>query len=162
MNPNSSTLILGLGNTLLTDDGVGVYAARRASELIGTEDIIDIKEAEIAGFALLDLLEGYDRAIIIDALNRPGHSPGEISIHSVDDFSSTSHLTTGHQIDLPTAVELGKQLDRTVPRKIRIVCVQVADDRTLGEQCTPAVEKAIEPAAKLAVEIARDHNVQRQ
>ncbi|MCP4675538.1 MAG: hydrogenase maturation protease [Deltaproteobacteria bacterium] len=155
MKSSKKTIILGVGNTVLTDDGVGVYAARRAKEMLGENTKIDVKEAEIAGFDLLDLLDGYERAVIIDALKRPGHAPGKISQHRMDDFSATSHLISGHQIDLPTAIELGRELDRSPPGEIHIVCVQVADDFTFAERCTPEVEQSIEPAAKLAVDLAQ-------
>ena len=109
----------------------------------------------IAGFALLDLLEGCDRAVIIDALNRPGRTPGETSLHGIESFEPTSHLISGHQIDLPTAVALAQELGRSPPSEIYIVGIQVSDDRTLAERCTPEVEQAIDPAARLALEVAR-------
>jgi hydrogenase maturation protease len=155
MGERKRTVILGLGNTALTDDGVGVYAARRARELVGSGEEIEVKEAEIAGFALLDLLDGFERAVIIDALNRPGRAPGEASLHTIESFDPTSHLISGHQIDLPTAIALGHELGQSPPSEVYIVGIQVADDRTLAERCTPAVERAIDPAAKLALEVAR-------
>ena len=61
------TLILGLGNAILCDDGVGIKAARYIAELGPNPDVV-VKEAELAGFALIDLLEGFDRAVVIDAV----------------------------------------------------------------------------------------------
>ena len=179
-------IVVGLGNTLLTDDGVGVYAVRRVRSLLEPDEPIATEEAEIAGFALLDLLAGYDRAIVIDAVSLPGRaagdhfaplgrraevhanavpnlwgpssrpSPGEIIECSIDDFAPTSHLCAAHQIDLPTALQLGRQLGQQMPEAVTIIGVQVADDRTIAEQCTPAVEQAIEPAAQLALTTARE------
>ena len=156
MGRRNRTVILGLGNTALTDDGVGVYAARRAKELLADDEEIEVEEAEIAGFGLLDLLDGRDRAVIIDAVNRPRCVPGETSLHPVESFEPTSHLISGHEIDLPTAVALGRQLGQSLPSEIYVVGVQVSDDRTLGEACTPEVERAIDTAARLALEVARE------
>ena len=155
MKTGKQTLILGLGNTLLRDDGVGVYAARRAGELLRPDDDIDVEEAEIAGFALLDLLAGYERAVIIDAVHLEGHQPGDVVALDVGRFAATTHLVTGHQIDLPTALELGREMGRPVPPEVHIVGVQVGDDSTLSEECTPPVQQAVDLAAERALDIAR-------
>jgi hydrogenase maturation protease len=157
MAAEQRVLILGVGNTLLSDDGVGVFAARRARELVEPDEPIDIKEAELAGFALVDLLSGYESAVIVDALHGTGGQPGEVVALHMGNFAATTHLVTGHQIDLPTAIRLGEEMGRSVPQKIKIVGIQIADDRTLSEECTPEVQKAIEPAARLALKVARQY-----
>ncbi len=65
------------------------------------------------------------------------------------------HLVSGHQIDLPTALELGALLDVRLPTETWVVGVQVEDDRTFCERCTPAVERSIPGAAAEALAIAR-------
>lgn len=147
-------LILGLGNTILTDDGVGIYAARRARELLGDDDAVEVAEAELAGFALLDWLADRPGAVIIDALLGPGRAPGDIVVRDLDDFLPTARLAAGHQVDLPTAVGLGRSLGLVMPARIRVVAVQVADAHTLHEGCTPAVEQAVDAAARRAVALA--------
>ncbi len=149
-------LVLGLGNTILSDDGVGIYAARRVRELLVSGDPIDVEEAELAGFALIDLLEGYGACVIVDAVEWPELAPGEVRQLDLADFEPTSRLSAGHQIDLPTAMELGRTLKRPMPERVAIVAVQVQDPRLLGECCTNKVAAAIEPAANLAVTLARE------
>lgn len=139
----------------MSDDGVGVFAARRARELLEPGEAVMVREAEIAGFGLLDLLEGFASAVIVDALHHPELEPGEIAELDEGSFAAASHLVTGHQIDLPTALELGREMKRSVPDRIAIVGVQIADDLTMGERCTPPVEAAVEAAARRALEIAR-------
>jgi len=150
-----NALILGMGNTIMTDDGVGVHASRAARSLLAETDLVDVVEAEVAGFALLDLLRDRERVVIIDALTDAGRTPGEVSVERLDAFRPTRHLCTGHEIDLPTAIELGRQMGYEMPGEIHLVVVVVEDARTLGEACTPAVERAIEPAARLALDLAR-------
>lgn len=72
----ATALILGVGNTILSDDGVGVHVAREAARLAANSAAaVDVAEAEVAGLALVDLLEGYASAIIVDAVRAPGTSP---------------------------------------------------------------------------------------
>lgn len=147
------TVILGLGNALRTDSGAGVYASRRARELVSDKPI-DVKEASVAGFALLDLLEGYDRAVILDAAKTPDRKPGEIAVQDASDLSPTLHLVAGHQMDLPTSITLAQRLGHDFPEQVSVVSIQIDDDGNLGTECTPAVADAIEPAAQIAVELA--------
>lgn len=151
-------LVLGLGNTILTDDGVGIYVARRVRELLeadGADEPVDVAEAELAGFALVDLLEGYGACVIVDAVEWPDMAPGELRQLRLEDFAPTAKLAAGHQIDLPTALELGRTLGRPMPERVTIVAVQVAEPRLVGERCTDVVAAAIAPAAELAVKLAR-------
>lgn len=146
-------LILGLGNAILCDDGVGIKVARHIAENHASTDVV-VKEAEVAGFALLDLLEGFDRAVVVDAVRLPDAAPGEIAVFDLDALTPSLHLVSGHQIDLPTALEMGRQLGRSMPASVHVVGVQVEDDRTFDERCTPAVEATISAAADVALRIA--------
>jgi hydrogenase maturation protease len=149
------TLILGLGNAILCDDGVGIKAARYIVELGPNPDIV-VKEAELAGFALIDMLEGFDRAVVIDAVRTRSGNPGDIVVFDSSSLEPSLHLVAGHQIDLPTALEMGRRLGRPVPSTVRIVGVQIENDTTFSESCTPGVEAAIPEAARTALRIAAD------
>ena len=140
----ATTLILGLGNTLLTDDGVGVYAARRARELLAPDEPMTVEEAEIAGFALLDLIEGYRRVVVIDAIVQPGEEPGKISQIDGLALEKSTHLVAGHQIDLPTALALMGQIGREAPREVTIVAVQVEDAHTVSDRPHARARRVIE------------------
>jgi len=146
------TLVLGLGNSILCDDGVGIKAARYIADLGPNPDLV-VKEAELAGFALIDLLEGYDRAVVIDAVKLRDGTPGDVVVFDSSSIQPSLHLVAGHQIDLPTALEMGRRLGRPVPSSVYIVGVQIENDTTFSEECTPDVEAAIPTAAHIALRI---------
>jgi hydrogenase maturation protease len=70
------TIVLGLGNTILRDDGAGIYVARALRERLG--GAADVREAELAGMDLIEMLRGYDRAYIVDAIQLDGEDPGVV------------------------------------------------------------------------------------
>jgi hydrogenase maturation protease len=146
--------ILGIGNVIMTDDAVGVHAARRARELLGPDSDVEVIEAQMAGFALLDLLADRDRVVVIDALVDPHREPGDVFCVDVARFAPTSHLAGGHQIDLPTALELGRRLGLRMPSEVTVVAVVVVDAMTLGESMTGPVRDAVDTAAREAVRLA--------
>jgi hydrogenase maturation protease len=149
------TLILGLGNAILCDDGVGIKAARYISEMGPLPGVV-VKEAELAGFALIDMLEGFDCAVVIDAVRLRDGKPGDIVVFDSSSLEPSLHLVAGHQIDLPTALEMGRRLGRPVPNIVHIVGVQIENDTTFSESCTPDVEAAIPEAARTALRIATE------
>ncbi|MFB3896354.1 MAG: hydrogenase maturation protease [bacterium] len=147
------TLVLGLGNDILCDDGVGIYIANGVEERLKSSNIpnqeIEVKTAMLAGFNLLDLLVGYDRVILIDAIKTNQGKVGEIYRLTPDSFKTTPRLFSFHDIDFPTALELGKQLCMPMPSEITIFAIQVQDTETLSETCTPEVNAAIPKVIEL-------------
>jgi hydrogenase maturation protease len=136
------TLVLGLGNPILSDDGVGLGVARELEKRLEPQEATVI-EASLGGLNLLDLLVGYERVIIIDAIKTEGGRPGQV--HRLDPslLRTTRYSSSVHDVDLVTALELGKKLKMAVPSKIDIFAIEVADTERFSEQCTPAVAAAI-------------------
>jgi hydrogenase maturation protease len=135
--------IIGLGNTILTDDGVGVYAAREIRRRLGDGCAgVEVVESEVAGFALLELVADCERVILIDAVSFDAAAPGTVTRIDPQDLRTSLRLRSVHEIDLPTALELGRQLGMSMPREIVIFAVQAQDCLTLGERMNPPVEAA--------------------
>jgi hydrogenase maturation protease len=145
------TLILGLGNPILTDDGIGIHVVRALAAKSLPPDV-DCAEASIGGLRLLDILAGYERIVIVDAIQIPGGKPGELYPLHPDDVRASLHAGSTHDLTLPGALKLGRSLKMNLPedRAIKIVAIQVEDVITLKEECTPAVKAAI-PRAVNAV-----------
>jgi hydrogenase maturation protease len=136
------TRIIGLGNTLLRDDGVGVYVAREVARRLsaaGNSDAVEVVESEVAGFALLELMSGWDRVILIDSVHFAGVEPGTIIEMRPDDLHTSFRLRSAHEIDLQTAMRLGEALELPMPEEVKVLAIQAADLRTFGESVTEPV-----------------------
>jgi hydrogenase maturation protease len=136
-----NTIVLGLGNRILSDDGVGPRVASALGDLSG-KDGISVEEANAGGLGLLELLTGHDRAIIIDAMPSAEGEAGRIRRFDIKELAVPRHAGTAHDFDLVTALGLGRRLGMALPRQIEIFAVGVNDVATLSEECTPEVEKA--------------------
>ena len=145
------TLVLGLGNPILSDDGVGIKVAHEVANQLDNPQVT-VAETSAAGLSLLDCLTGYDKAIIIDAIQTGKGQAGQIYRIEPEDFALTKHLSSPHQINLVTALELGKMLNLAMPREITIFAVEAEDVTTFGEKCTPKVEQAIPEVVKMVLE----------
>ena len=142
------TLILGMGNPILSDDGVGLRVINSLNGQLKRPGIT-VMESSTGGLRLLDLLAGYDRAIIVDAIQTATGKVGQVYRLRPEAFDGTRHATNPHDISFSTALELGKKLGVPLPRHITVFAIEVEDVLTFGEQCTPEVEQAIPVAADM-------------
>lgn len=145
------TLILGLGNPILCDDGVGNRVAQILEREINNPEVT-VTETNDAGLGLLDFLLGYERVIIIDAIQTREGRTGQVYRLSLPDLEIPYHLSPSHNIDLATALELGAKLGLALPQEVIIFAIEVADITTFSEECTPEVERAIPEVVKLVLQ----------
>jgi len=145
------TLVLGLGNPILSDDGVGIRVAQEVGKKLDDPQIT-VSETSAAGLSLLDSIVGYDKVIIIDAIQTEKGQAGQIYRMGPEDFSLTKHFSSPHQINLVTALELGKMLNLAMPQEITVFAVEAKDITSFSERCTPEVERAIPEAVKIVLE----------
>ncbi|MHB1004323.1 MAG: hydrogenase maturation protease [Chloroflexota bacterium] len=134
------TLIFGLGNPILRDDAVGLVVARGVYTRVGgpgTE--VDLVEASIAGLEILDIMAGYDKAVVVDAIQTAQGSPGALYRLSPDDLHTTPRLSSPHDVDFALALELGRQFGQHLPETVVVYAIEVLDPCTFGEELTPEV-----------------------
>ena len=141
-----STLIIGLGNPLVTDDSVGLRVAAELRSRLAERPDVTVVDDYWGGLRLMEQMVGYDRAIVIDAICTSS-APGTIHHLSTGDMP-TQRSASSHDMTLPTALALGRQAGLRLPADEAIVLVGIeAEDITnFGETCTPAVAAAVPQA----------------
>jgi hydrogenase maturation protease len=123
-------LVLGLGNDILGDDAVGLVAARRLRAALPAA--VDVLEQAGASLDLLDILEPYDRALILDSIVTGQHPPGTILEFDRTDFQEVLGPSP-HYAGLPEVLRLAEALGIPFPAEIRILACEVADPYELRE-----------------------------
>ncbi|MGB5924768.1 MAG: hydrogenase maturation protease [Dehalococcoidia bacterium] len=144
-------LVLGIGNPILSDDGVGIRVAHEVANQVKSPQVT-VSETSAAGLNLLDSIVGYDKVIIIDAIQTEKGQAGQVYRMEPQDFSSAKHFSSPHQINLVTALELGKVLNLAMPQEITIFAVEAKDITSFSEKCTPEVEQVIPEVIKMVLE----------
>jgi len=136
----ASTLILGIGNPILTDDGVGIKIARKLKEENPQAEVAETSES---GMALLDLIPGYDKLIIVDSIKTDEGKPGDVYKLELEDLNPTMDFTSLHGISIATALELGRMMGYKMPKCVSLYAVEIKDNLTFSEDCTPEVKKQV-------------------
>ena len=145
-NKKMKVLILGIGNPILTDDAVGILVVRELGDVNA-----DVEEASIGGHLLLDLIRGYDKVIIVDAVQDidKEREPGTIIMLQENDIKGTLHSSSSHDVSFSEAIRLGRTLfPDEMPSEIVAVGIEVNDTQTFSETPTDAVARAVPGAVK--------------
>jgi len=140
------TVVIGLGSPIMSDDAVGL----RVSEAVEKMDLrdVDCLQEAIGGLEILPMISGYRFAIIVDAILTKGFEPGTVMIFEPESFDCTVANVPAHDMNLATAIKIGRQMDNSVmPEMIRFVAIEAEDLQTMSEEMTPKVAAAVGPAS---------------
>jgi len=138
-----------LGNTILSDDGVGIVVARALRGRLDAE----VVEACLSGLSLLDIVAGRERLIVVDSIKTGRVPPGTLRIMGLDDLGAALHLSHPHALNLPTVLALAEAAGDDIPRDIRIYGIEVEDNTTFSERLTPGVGAAVEGIVRRIAEL---------
>ncbi len=140
------TLILGFGNTIRGDDGIGIFVARSLKEEIYLPDI-DVKETDEAGINLLDIITGYEKLIIIDSIQSEDSNVGDVYRFNLSE-KNASNLFSSHGIGLPGIIKIGNALDIDLPKEIIIYAISIENSDsftdTLSSRGKESISKAVD------------------
>ena len=138
---------------------MGIYAAREVRRRLaeaGRSADADIVESEVAGFALMELMAGWEKIILLDSIQFEGLQPGTVIRIEPEDLHTSLRLRSVHDIDLPTALELGRRMGLDMPARLTIFGIQAQDALTLGESLTEAAERGLKETVELVLQEIRD------
>jgi hydrogenase maturation protease len=172
--PRSSdrrVVVIGLGNPVLGDDGVGWrvaaevearLAAERAADA-GSIGSIEVERLGVGGLRLMEFLDGYDEAILVDAAEFPDRPIGEVRSCLLEELGGhgAGHLDSAHDASLMTALDLGARYGARLPSRISVVTIQARNTGEFSEALTPEVEAAVPAAVSTVLALLSDTGARR-
>ena len=133
------TLILGLGNDILSDDGMGFHIVSDLKNLISKNDVV-FETASCGGLELAEFIKDYNQAILIDAIRTTGGKPGDVFYFSTADFMETSHLSNLHDVSFLTALKLFRSMELKITHDIHIIAIEIIEDREFSNEFSPQIK----------------------
>ena len=136
------TLVLGLGNPVVQDDAVGLHLARDLRALQREQGGVEwLPDCSMGGLDLLERLVGYDRVIVLDAIRTRGGRPGDWYRFTAAGLRETRHLSSVHDANFATTLELGRRLGLVLPpdEEIHVFAVEIAVNDAFGEELSETV-----------------------
>ena len=149
------TVVLGLGNPIVSDDAVGLHVVDAIRQILGEPlpDGLEVRTSQRAGFELVELLAGFDHAIIVDCLELPDPVPGRVRQLTLEDVAGSVRLVGVHEVTIGHAFSLGRITGVKMPDDVVIYAIEGQDMHTVGETMTPPVSAAVDPLAREIVEL---------
>ena len=151
------TVVVGLGNPILSDDGVGIRVAALLRERLAGMAGVAVVEAYAGGLRLMEAIAGFERALIVDAVQSGTMPPGTVTTFALEEAARTRHTLCAHDGDLATVLRLGRELGLALPQRVEIIGIEAADVETFGEELTPAVRTALSTAVAEVLRRLQQH-----
>ena len=149
------TLIIGLGNTIKGDDGVGIYVARELKSRLNDNNI-DIKETHYSGLKLMDLVYDYEKVVIIDALKDGSKGAGEVRLFKPqnNNFDSTSHNL--HNMNFVKNYSLLKKTYSRMPDDFKIIGISIKGADSFKEGLSPEIKRKLPEITRRVIKFIKE------
>ena len=158
------TLVLGLGNPILGDDGVGWKVAEEVKRQLPIPShpaplplgegrhVLDVECLSLGGISLMEHLIGYQRTILIDAfaLDEPIGSILVLKLSELPNYSAF-HTTSAHDTSLQNAIKLGRSLGAQLPEDITVVGIATRHIYDFSEELSPSIAQAVPQAVQIVL-----------
>ena len=141
-------LILGIGNLLLKDEGVGVHVVNKMKEM-SVPDNVEVLDGGTAGLDLVDFIEGRKKLIVIDAVNA-GEKPGTLYRLTEENLDiKPKAISSFHEIDFIDALHMSEVVN-SKPEEIVVIGIE-PKDMSSGLELSPEIEERIPEIIKLVM-----------
>jgi hydrogenase maturation protease len=167
------TLILGLGNPILGDDGVGWRVAEEVAKRISSapsrsipdglaSEEVEVDFVSLGGLSLMERLADSQRVILIDAIFTGAKPVGSLSQFPLTDLPdlSSNHSASAHDTSLRNALNMGRSMDILLPddENVYIVAIETEHTYDFSEKLSPPVEAAVPLAVEAVLQYLKEHS----
>lgn len=161
MDRQNTTLIIGLGNPILGDDGVGWLVVQiveenfKSKEFTDTNLELEFDYLSLGGLSLMERVEGYQDVILVDSILTGSNPIGTVYSLPLTGFPnfSSGHSTSVHDTSLATALELGRKMGLDLPAEVWVVGIEAENVFEFSEQLSPGIQSVVAKAAQLVMDI---------
>lgn len=144
-------VVIGLGSELRGDDAAGLVVVDLLARRISA-DGLDFKKCYSTGFGIMEALEGYDSAIIVDTLVTGLYNPGEIFEIDPEKMGYSTRISSLHDFDLFTSIELGRRMDLKMPDIIKVYGIEIRENHNFSEDISWDIMEAIKRLVEIILE----------
>ncbi len=172
----SSTLVIGLGNPILGDDGVGWTVAEKVrqqvvnnpryqicyrpvdSKVIHHQPLVEVDCASLGGLSLMERMLGYQRVILVDSMETGQGPAGSVEVFPLSSLQNPmdGHSASAHDTSLITALETAKAMGLSVPQSVEIVAIEARNVYDFSEELSPAVAEAVPFAVQAVIDLLKE------
>jgi len=161
---SEKTLVIGLGNPILGDDGVGWVVAREVEASLGVSANrnVEVDCLALGGLSLMERMVGYQRVILIDSLNTGQRPQGSVVTFTLEELVDLTygHASAAHDASLKTALDMGRKLDAILPadKDVYVVAIEAQHVYDFKEELSPVIAAAKPVAVQQVLDLLKKIN----
>ena len=162
MQKSKTTLLIGLGNPILGDDGIGWRVVEQAEVILGKraesereQHRVDVLYLSLGGLSLMEHMEGYQDVVVVDSIivkDKPNGTVYSLPLSRLPDFSS-GHSTAIHDTSLASALIVGRKMKMELPEDVWVVAVAAEYVFDFTEELSPPVAAALPAAVDVLIDV---------
>ncbi|WP_456322934.1 HyaD/HybD family hydrogenase maturation endopeptidase [Hydrogenimonas sp.] len=144
-----STVVIGIGNILFKDEGVGVYVAKYIEENFDFYPAIDIVDGGTLGFRLMSYYQSYERVLILDTVSIKD-TPGSIyNLPAKELLGLGAYRNTAHEVEVVEMLEICSMLEKIA--EVSVIGMVPEDIDTVEISLSDTVKTALPAMAAEAI-----------
>ncbi len=150
------TLILGLGNPILGDDGVGWRVAEAVQTRLSTlNSPVEVDFASLGGLSLMERMLGYEHVVLVDCLETGANPIGTVQSMPLADLANPTagHSASAHDTSLITALEAAKTMGAEIPSRVDVVTIEAKNTYDFSEDLSPEIAAAVPVATQVVLRL---------
>ncbi|MEZ0396021.1 MAG: hydrogenase maturation protease [Anaerolineales bacterium] len=151
------TLVIGLGNPILGDDGVGWRVVEEVARLTAGRPEVETDCVALGGLSLMERLTGYKRVILVDAIYTGQKPAGAVSHFLLSDLPdlSAGHSASAHDTSLRNALNVGRSMSIPLPEdsQIHVIAIEAENVYDFSETLSPPVAAAVSAAVESVLQL---------
>ena len=147
------TLVLYIGNPIVTNDQIGLIAGRAlASHLHGRADV-EVQELTGSPLDILGHLEGYARLVIVDSMHLPGLEPGTVRVFGETEIRQHEAGFHVHGMNVADVLAAARRMELAVPDEVVLIGIEAGAMDRFGEQLGPELVARAEEVCREVAEL---------
>ena len=155
------TLVVGLGNPILGDDGVGwkvVEAVSSQPSAVGARQPVEFEFLSLGGLSLMERMLGYERVVLVDSMETGQAPVGSVRVFPLASLPDPGlgHSASAHDTSLMTALRAAEQIGAEVPRRVDVVAIEAQNVYDFSEELTPPVAAAVPVAVEKILQLLQE------
>jgi len=149
------TLLIGLGNPILGDDGVGWRVAEQLQVHENLPPGVEVDMLAVGGISLMERMIGYERAILVDAIVSGEKPLGTVRFSPLGQIPNRAfgHTGSAHDTTLHNALQAGRELGAQLPEDITVVTIESQNVYDFSEELSPAVAARVPEAVDVVLKL---------
>ncbi len=158
MGSTERILVMGIGNPLMRDEGIGVRVVELLMARYTWPDSIEIVDAGTMGLGIISLFRDVDFVLVIDAVDGTGHEPGTIIRLSPDDIASNQIMHSLHDVRFVNVLEAAEMAG--IRPAAECIGIQIEQIEAWVTELSPAIEAMLDAAVDAVLEVLAEHGVE--